>query len=140
MLKSELNIGRRMCCWRRLFDCIFEGFADVVDRALDLISGPLVSLSRHQLCHYFASQHEKRCKRTFGQNGGPGAQTTAGRSICKTLFYLYFFHAKYCTQNGCPVPYCVNIKRKLRQQLLKRLEEVQILNRSSPLKTGKSEQ
>jgi hypothetical protein len=82
-------------------------------------------------------QHIKRCK----CRSNKGAQPTSNCPICKQLISLCCYHAKQCTESKCPVPYCVNIKFKLRQQqLLKRLQEIQILNRCSPLMTGISQQ
>lgn len=75
-------------------------------------------------------QHAKSCKRKSNQQGGPAAQTTPGCPICKQLIALCCYHAKHCTENKCPVPYCINIKHKLRQQQLQqRLQQAQILKR-----------
>jgi E1A/CREB-binding protein len=83
-------------------------------------------------------QHIKRCK---CRSNKEGAQPTTGCPICKQLISLCCYHAKQCTENKCSVPHCVNIKFKLRQQqLLKRLQRIQILNRRSLLMTGMSQQ
>jgi len=76
-------------------------------------------------------QHAKSCKRKSNQQGGPqSAQTTPGCPICKQLIALCCYHAKHCQENKCPVPYCINIKHKLRQQQLQqRLQQAQILKR-----------
>uniref|UniRef100_A0A452V908 histone acetyltransferase n=1 Tax=Ursus maritimus TaxID=29073 RepID=A0A452V908_URSMA len=52
-------------------------------------------------------QHTKGCKR----------KTNGGCPICKQLIALCCYHAKHCQENKCPVPFCLNIKQKLRQQL-----------------------
>nr|3T92_A Chain A, HISTONE ACETYLTRANSFERASE P300 TAZ2-CCAAT/ENHANCER-BINDING PROTEIN EPSILON [Homo sapiens] len=53
-------------------------------------------------------QHTKGCKR----------KTNGGCPICKQLIALAAYHAKHCQENKCPVPFCLNIKQKLRQQQL----------------------
>ncbi|TFK07320.1 lymphocyte antigen 6 complex locus protein G6c-like [Platysternon megacephalum] len=53
-------------------------------------------------------QHTKGCKR----------KTNGGCPICKQLIALCCYHAKHCQENKCPVPFCLNIKHKLRQQQL----------------------
>nr|5HP0_A Chain A, CREB-binding protein,Cellular tumor antigen p53 fusion protein [Mus musculus] len=51
-------------------------------------------------------QHTKGCKR----------KTNGGCPVCKQLIALCCYHAKHCQENKCPVPFCLNIKHKLRQQ------------------------
>uniref|UniRef100_A0A673AQ95 histone acetyltransferase n=1 Tax=Sphaeramia orbicularis TaxID=375764 RepID=A0A673AQ95_9TELE len=65
-------------------------------------------------------QHTKGCKR----------KTNGGCPICKQLIALCCYHAKHCQENKCPVPFCLNIKHKLRQQQLQhRLQQAQMLRR-----------
>ncbi|KAJ0015730.1 hypothetical protein NQD34_014020 [Periophthalmus magnuspinnatus] len=65
-------------------------------------------------------QHTKGCKR----------KTNGGCPICKQLIALCCYHAKHCQENKCPVPFCLNIKHKLRkQQLQHRLQQAQMLRR-----------
>ncbi|RVE69195.1 hypothetical protein OJAV_G00075480 [Oryzias javanicus] len=65
-------------------------------------------------------QHTKGCKR----------KTNGGCPICKQLIALCCYHAKHCQENKCPVPFCLNIKQKLRQQHLQhRLQQAQMLRR-----------
>ncbi|GFQ91282.1 CREB-binding protein [Trichonephila clavata] len=47
-------------------------------------------------------------------------------AICKQLIALNYYHAKSCQEAKCPVPFCVNIKYKFKQQ---RLQQAQILKR-----------
>lgn len=64
--------------------------------------------------------HAKSCKR----------KTNNGCHICKQLIALCVYHAKHCQEAKCLVPYCPNIKAKLRQtQLEQRVLQAQILNR-----------
>ncbi|XP_036408902.1 histone acetyltransferase p300-like [Megalops cyprinoides] len=65
-------------------------------------------------------QHTKGCKR----------KTNGGCPICKQLIALCCYHAKHCQENRCPMPFCLNIKHKLRQQQLQqRLQQAQMLRR-----------
>lgn len=53
--------------------------------------------------------HTKNCKR----------KTNGGCPICKQLIALCCYHAKHCLDgNKCPVPFCHNIKQKLKNQAL----------------------
>ncbi|XP_044749866.1 CREB-binding protein isoform X2 [Coccinella septempunctata] len=64
--------------------------------------------------------HTKMCKR----------KTNGGCPICKQLIALCCYHAKHCTETKCPVPFCSNIKHKLKQQQLQqRLQQAQLLRR-----------
>ena len=64
--------------------------------------------------------HTKSCKR----------KTNGGCDICKQLIALCCYHAKQCQEAKCPVPFCLNIKHKLRQQQLQhRLQQAQMLRR-----------
>ncbi|XP_023685712.2 histone acetyltransferase p300-like isoform X2 [Paramormyrops kingsleyae] len=74
-------------------------------------------------------QHTKGCKR----------KTNGGCPICKQLIALCCYHAKHCQENKCPVPFCLNIKQKLRQQQIQhRLQQAQMLRRrmASMQRTG----
>ncbi|PNF21676.1 hypothetical protein B7P43_G11292, partial [Cryptotermes secundus] len=65
-------------------------------------------------------QHTKICKR----------KTNGGCPICKQLIALCCYHAKHCQETKCPVPFCLNIKHKLKQQQLQqRLQQAQLLRR-----------
>ncbi|XP_074179176.1 uncharacterized protein LOC141569503 [Rhinolophus sinicus] len=60
-------------------------------------------------------QHTKGCKR----------KTNGGCPVCKQLIALCCYHAKHCREK-CPVPFCLNIKHKLRQQqILHRQRQIQ---------------
>jgi len=64
--------------------------------------------------------HTKACKR----------KTNGGCPICKQLIALCCYHAKLCQEAKCPVPFCLNIKQKLRQQQLQqRLQEAAMMRR-----------
>nr|KAF6387655.1 hypothetical protein mMyoMyo1_008119 [Myotis myotis] len=62
--------------------------------------------------------HTKRCQR----------KTNGGCPVCKQLIALCCYHAKECQESPCPVPFCLNIKRKLRE-LRPRLRQQRIGNR-----------
>ncbi|XP_076841342.1 uncharacterized protein LOC143485693 isoform X2 [Brachyhypopomus gauderio] len=65
-------------------------------------------------------QHTKRCRR----------KTKGGCPVCKQLIALCCYHAKHCQENKCPVPFCLNIKHKLRQrQLQHRIQQAQMMRR-----------
>ncbi|KAG8433240.1 hypothetical protein GDO86_017500 [Hymenochirus boettgeri] len=65
-------------------------------------------------------QHTKGCKR----------KTNGGCPVCKQLIALCCYHAKHCQENKCPVPFCLNIKQKLRQQQIQhRLQQAQLMRR-----------
>ena len=64
--------------------------------------------------------HTKNCKR----------KTNGGCPICKQLITLCCYHAKHCHEAKCLVPFCFNIKHKLRQQQAQqRLQQAQMLRR-----------
>lgn len=64
--------------------------------------------------------HTKICKR----------KTNGGCPICKQLIALCCYHAKHCQETKCLVPFCSNIKHKLKQQQLQqRLQQAQLLRR-----------
>ena len=71
--------------------------------------------------------HTKSCKR----------KTNGGCPICKQLIALCCYHAKYCQENKCPVPFCPSIKNRLKtQQLQQRLQSAKLLQRRMALMTG----
>lgn len=62
--------------------------------------------------------HTKNCKR----------KTNGGCPICKQLIALCCYHAKHCQETKCLVPFCSNIKHKIKQQQLQqRLQQAQLL-------------
>ncbi|XP_048847008.1 LOW QUALITY PROTEIN: CREB-binding protein-like [Brienomyrus brachyistius] len=74
-------------------------------------------------------QHTKGCKR----------KTNGGCPVCKQLIALCCYHAKHCQENKCPVPFCLNIKHKLRQQQLQhRLQQAQMMRRRMAAMQGRS--
>ena len=73
-------------------------------------------------------QHTKVCKR----------KTNGGCPVCKQLIALCCYHAKHCQENKCPVPFCLNIKHKLRQQQLReRLQQAQMMRRRMAAMQGR---
>ena len=77
---------------------------------------------RLQSCHKMKRvvAHTKVCRK----------KTNAGCPICKQLIALCCYHAKHCNENKCQVPFCLQIKHKLRQQQLQhRLQEAQLMRR-----------
>ncbi|CAL8389398.1 unnamed protein product [Arctogadus glacialis] len=64
-------------------------------------------------------QHAKECER----------KTNGGCPVCKQLIALCCYHAKHlCQENKCPVPFCLNIKHKLRlRQLQHQLRQARML-------------
>uniref|UniRef100_W5M4A1 histone acetyltransferase n=1 Tax=Lepisosteus oculatus TaxID=7918 RepID=W5M4A1_LEPOC len=73
-------------------------------------------------------QHTKGCKR----------KTNGGCPVCKQLIALCCYHAKHCQENKCPVPFCLNIKHKLRQQQLQhRLQQAQMMRRRMATMQGR---
>ncbi|XP_062840923.1 CREB binding protein b isoform X2 [Trichomycterus rosablanca] len=76
-------------------------------------------------------QHTKGCKR----------KTNGGCPVCKQLIALCCYHAKHCPENKCPVPFCLNIKHKLRQQQIQqRLHQAQMMRRRMALMQGRTMQ
>lgn len=53
--------------------------------------------------------HTKHCKK----------KTNGGCPICKQLVALCCYHAKHCNEQKCMVPFCPNIKHKMKQQQLR---------------------
>ncbi|XP_078805407.1 CREB-binding protein isoform X4 [Oryzias latipes] len=74
-------------------------------------------------------QHTKGCKR----------KTNGGCPVCKQLIALCCYHAKHCQENKCPVPFCLNIKHKLRQQQIQhRLQQAQLMRRRMATMQGRT--
>ncbi|XP_077426453.1 histone lysine acetyltransferase CREBBP isoform X2 [Vanacampus margaritifer] len=74
-------------------------------------------------------QHTKFCKR----------KTNGGCPVCKQLIALCCYHAKNCQENKCPVPFCLNIKHKLRQQQLQhRLQQAHLMRRRMATMQGRT--
>ncbi|KAL8561590.1 hypothetical protein ACOMHN_024826 [Nucella lapillus] len=72
-------------------------------------------------------QHTKSCKR----------KTNGGCPICKQLIALCCYHAKHCNETKCMVPFCQQLKHKLRQQQLQqRLHQAQMLRRRMAIMTS----
>lgn len=72
-------------------------------------------------------KHAKSCKRKTPQTN---QNASANCPICKQLIALCCYHAKHCTEAKCTVPYCVNIKVKLKQQQMQqRFQQQAILRR-----------
>ncbi|KAL8591058.1 hypothetical protein ACOMHN_037291 [Nucella lapillus] len=66
------------------------------------------------------TQHTRGCKR---KNNG-------GCPICKQYIALCCYHAKHCNENKCVVPYCQQLKFKLREkQERNRFHQAQMLRR-----------
>lgn len=81
-------------------------------------------------CHKMKKvvQHAKTCKKRGNTQALANQQT--GCPICKQLIALCCYHAKHCNEQKCPVPYCPNIKHRLKaQQLHQKLQQQQILKR-----------
>ncbi|XP_077412270.1 CREB binding protein b isoform X2 [Vanacampus margaritifer] len=73
-------------------------------------------------------QHTKGCKR----------KTNGVCPVCKQLIALCCYHAKHCQENKCPVPFCLNIKHKLRQQQIQhRLQQAQLMRRRMATMAGR---
>ena len=69
--------------------------------------------------------HAKSCKRK--NNSGASSSPCP---ICKQLIALCCYHAKHCQESKCVVPYCGNIKHKIKQQQLQqRFQQAQIVKR-----------
>lgn len=70
-------------------------------------------------------EHAKKCKRKQGPQN-----PNANCPICKQFIVLCCYHARGCNEAKCTVPYCLNIKNKLKQQQqLHRYQQQQILRR-----------
>ncbi|TRY77535.1 hypothetical protein DNTS_028247 [Danionella cerebrum] len=81
----------------------------------------------------------QKMKRVVAHTKGCKRKTNGNCPICKQLIALCCYHAKHCQENKCPVPFCLNIKQKLRQQQLQhRLQQAQMVRRrmASMQRTG----
>ena len=84
---------------------------------------------RMNACHKMKRvvSHTMSCRR----------KTNNGCPICKQLIALCCYHAKHCQENKCPVPFCAQLKQKLKQkQLLTTLHQAQMLRRRVAIMTG----
>ena len=84
---------------------------------------------RMNACHKMKRvvSHTMSCKK----------KTNNGCPICKQLIALCCYHAKHCNENKCPVPFCPQLKQKLKQkQLLTTLHQAQMLRRRVAIMTG----
>lgn len=71
-------------------------------------------------------EHAKKCKRKPQGTQNPAANCP----ICKQFIVLCCYHARNCNEAKCTVPYCLNIKNKMKQQQqMHRLQQQQILRR-----------
>uniref|UniRef100_A0A1I7UH46 histone acetyltransferase n=1 Tax=Caenorhabditis tropicalis TaxID=1561998 RepID=A0A1I7UH46_9PELO len=64
-------------------------------------------------------QHTKLCKKRI--NGTC--------PVCKQLIALCTYHAKHCTMDTCPVPFCMNIRQKLEEQKRSQQRRVDMMMR-----------
>ncbi|XP_066230203.1 histone acetyltransferase p300-like [Saccopteryx leptura] len=81
----------------------------------------------------------QKMKRVVRHTKGCKWRTNGSCLICKQLISLCCYHAKHCQENRCTVPFCLNIKQRIRrQQLQYRLQQAQILRRrmASMLQAG----
>ena len=84
---------------------------------------------RMNACHKMKRvvSHTMSCKK----------KTNNGCPICKQLIALCCYHAKHCMETKCPVPFCPQLKQKLKQkQLLSTLHQAQMLRRRVAIMTG----
>ncbi|XP_055993532.1 histone acetyltransferase p300-like [Sorex fumeus] len=72
----------------------------------------------------------QKMKRVMRHTQGCKQKTNGGCPICKQLIAVCCYHAKRCQDNKCPMPFCLNIRQKLRRQPLQyRLLQVQMIQR-----------
>ncbi|XP_035707875.1 uncharacterized protein LOC118435641 [Folsomia candida] len=73
------------------------------------------AICQQRNCHKFKRivNHAKTCPR----------RVIGGCAVCKQLIALCCLHAKKCLKPGCAVPYCANIKNKLKQQRLQQIDK-----------------
>ena len=70
-------------------------------------------------------EHAKKCKRKQGSQN-----PSANCPICKQFIVICCYHARICNEAKCVVPYCPNIKNKLKQQQqMHKFQQQQILRR-----------
>lgn len=78
-----------------------------------------------------------KMKRVVAHTLGCRRKTNNSCPICKQMIALCCYHAKHCTENKCPVPFCPQLKQKLRQkQLLTNLHQAQMLRRRVAIMTN----
>ncbi|NP_001191640.1 CREB-binding protein [Aplysia californica] len=78
-----------------------------------------------------------KMKRVVGHTMSCRRKTNNGCPICKQLIALCCYHAKHCVENKCQVPFCAQLKQKLKQkQLLTTLHQAQMLRRRVAIMTG----
>ena len=66
-------------------------------------------------------------------------KTTGGCPICKQLIALCCYHAKICKESKCSVPFCANIKSKVKmQKASQRLQQDRLLQRRVAQQRGGS--
>jgi len=58
----------------------------------------------------------QKMKRVMAHSRSCRRKTNGGCPVCKQLIALCCYHAKHCQEARCPVPFCITIKQKLRQQ------------------------
>ncbi|ELK34588.1 CREB-binding protein [Myotis davidii] len=58
----------------------------------------------------------QKMKRVVEHTKGCERKTNEACGVCKQFIALCSYHAKHCQESPCPIPYCLNIKQKLRQQ------------------------
>ena len=79
----------------------------------------------------------QKMKRIVSHTKGCKRKTNGGCPICKQLIALCCYHAKYCQEGKCPVPFCLSIKNRLKQQQVQqRMQQAQLLRRRIALMTG----
>lgn len=72
----------------------------------------------------------QKMKRVLGHTKICKKKSNGGCSICKQLIALCCFHARNCKDQRCVVPYCCNIKQKVKQQeMQQRLQQQQLMKR-----------
>ncbi|XP_005003986.2 histone acetyltransferase p300-like [Cavia porcellus] len=70
----------------------------------------------------------QKMKRVVNHTKGCKRKSTGRCPVCRQLIALCCYHAKRCQENYCPVPFCFNIRQKLRQQQLQP-RQAQVLHR-----------
>ncbi|CAG5123248.1 unnamed protein product [Candidula unifasciata] len=80
-----------------------------------------------------------KMKRVVAHTLGCKRRANHSCPICKQMIALCCYHAKHCTENKCPVPFCPQLKQKLRQkQLLTNLHQAQMLRRRVAIMTDQA--
>ncbi|CAL8088588.1 unnamed protein product [Calicophoron daubneyi] len=69
-------------------------------------------------------------KRVLCHTRNCGRKTTNSCLLCRQLLSLLWHHARCCEESKCPVPFCLNIKYRVKQkQLQQRLQQSKLLRR-----------